>query len=491
MPILLRTEAMIGGRWCPAKSGLTFPTYNAGNGELMADVAACDREDIDLAVTAARKAFEGEWGDIAPTARGKLLHKVADLIRANASDLAMLDTRNAGRPIRDTRNDIVRAADIFDFYGGICDKLRGATIPVPSGYFAYTIREPYGVVGAIVPWNLPLVMACLKSAPALAAGNTVILKPAEQTPLSALVLADLCQQAGLPDGAINIVPGFGEAAGAALAAHMGVDKIAFTGSTDVGRRIMQAASNNIKGLTLELGGKAPNIVFEDADLELAARGALFSSFHHQGQVCAAGSRLLVQKSIATRCLEVILSKAKKIKVGSPEDPDVHAGALISHKQFERVQGYVDAGLREGGQLLIGGSRLINGVPAGGYYYKPTIFSDIEPEMTIAQQEIFGPVLAIMTFNDEVDAVRLANSTLFGLTAAVWTRDAARAARVPRAIRAGTVWTNMINMMNVAVPAGGHGQSGFGNEYGIEGAEGYTRLKTVWANHAGHPVGWDL
>jgi betaine-aldehyde dehydrogenase len=254
---------------------------------------------------------------------------------------------------------------------------------------------------------------------------------------------------------------------------------------------MQAASNNIKGLTLELGGKAPNIVFEDSDLAMAARGALFSSFHHQGQVCAAGTWLLVQKSIQTRFLEVLLSKAQKVKVGSPEDPDVHAGALVSREQFDRVQSYVDAGQREGGQLLIGGSRLTIDVPAGGHYYKPTVFSSIAPEMTIAQEEIFGPVLTVMTFDDEADAVRLANSTLYGLTAAVWTRDAARATRMPRAIRAGTVWTNMINMMNVAVPAGGQGQSGFGNEYGIEGAEGYTRLKTVWANHAGHPVGRDL
>lgn len=491
MVLPMRTDAFIGGQWRPAASGMTLRTYNAGTGEVMAEVAACDREDIDMAVAAARRAYNGEWSRLAPTARGRALRDVANLIRANAADLALLDTRNAGRPIRDTRNDLVRAADIFDFYGGICDKLRGATLPVPPGYFCHTIREPYGVVGAIIPWNLPLVMACLKSAPALAAGNAVVLKPAEQTPLSALALADLCQQAGLPDGAINVVPGFGETAGAALAAHMDVDKIAFTGSTETGRNIMKAASGNIKGLTLELGGKAPNIVFEDADLDMATRGALFSSFHHQGQVCAAGTRLLLHRSIKQSFLDLLLSKAQRIRVGFPEDPDVHVGALISPDQFDRVQNYVDTANREGGQLLAGGTRLTANVPDGGFYYQPTVFSDVVGNMTIAQEEIFGPVLAVMTFEDEEDAVRIANATMYGLTAAVWTRDAGRATRLPRAIKAGTVWTNMINMMNVAVPAGGHGQSGTGNEYGIEGAEGYTRLKTVWSNYAGHPVGWDL
>jgi acyl-CoA reductase-like NAD-dependent aldehyde dehydrogenase len=491
MVLSLRTEAFIGGTWRPAASGMTLRTYNAGTGEIMAEVAACDREDVDLAVAAARRAFEGEWSRVAPTARGRLLRDVANLIRVNAADLALLDTRNAGRPIRDTRNDLVRAADIFDFYGGICDKLRGATLPVPPGYFCHTIREPYGVVGAIIPWNLPLVMACLKSAPALAAGNAVVLKPAEQTPLSALALADICQQAGLPAGVINVVPGFGETAGAALAAHMDVDKIAFTGSTEIGRSIMRAASCNIKGLTLELGGKAPNIIFDDADLGMAARGALFSSFHHQGQVCAAGTRLLVQRSVQEKFVEILLAKAQGIKVGFPEDPDVHVGALISPEQFDRVQSYVEIATQEGGRLLTGGSRLTTNVPGGGHYYQPTVFSGVGEKMTIAQEEIFGPVLAVMTFDDEQEAVRIANSTMYGLTAAVWTRDAARATRLPRSIKAGTVWTNMINMMNVAVPAGGHGQSGVGNEYGIEGAEGYTRLKTVWSNYAGHPVGWDL
>ncbi|MCB1500257.1 MAG: aldehyde dehydrogenase family protein [Bauldia sp.] len=491
MTLSLRTNAFIDGAWTPAASGMTFRTYNPGTGEVLADVAACDREDVNLAVAAARRAFDGPWSAIAPTARGTLLRQIASLIRANAADLALLDTRNAGRPIRDTRNDLVRAADIFDFYGGLTDKLRGATIPVPPGYSAITIHEPYGVVGAIIPWNLPLVMACLKAAPALAAGNTVVLKPAEQTPLSALVLAELCQEAGLPDGVLNVVPGFGETAGAALAENTGVDKIAFTGSTEVGRLIMQAASGNIKGLTLELGGKAPNIVFADADLEMAARGALFTVFHHQGQVCAAGTRLIVERSIHDAFLGLLVEKIGRIKIGLPEDPSVHVGALISREQLERVESYVGKGLAEGGRLVTGGGALRDKVPAGGHYFRPTVFADIAPEMTVAREEIFGPVLSVLAFDGEDDAIRLANSTLYGLTAAVWTRDAGRAARLPRRIRAGTVWTNMINMMNVAVPAGGHGQSGFGNEYGIEGAEGYTRLKTVWTNFAEHPVGWAL
>lgn len=487
----VHTELFIDGRWQSAASGRTFATYNPATGEVLAEVAAGDAEDVDRAVRAARRAFEGPWSRVTPSSRGSLLRTIASAIRANAESLALLDTRNAGRPIRDTRNDLIRAADIFDFYGGLTDKLRGATLPVPPDYLAYTIREPYGVVGAIFPWNLPLVMACLKTAPALAAGNAVVLKPAEQTPLSALALAAICQEAGLPDGVLNVVPGYGETAGAALAGHLDIDKIAFTGSTDVGRLIMQAASRNIKAVTLELGGKAPNIVFPDADQEMAARGALFSCFHHQGQICAAGTRLLVHRDIYAQFLDLLLAKLTKIRVGAPEQPDIHIGPLISQEQYGRVQSYVDMGLKEGGKLLAGGARIAEHVPAGGHYYCPTIFTNIMPDMTIAREEIFGPVLAVMPFDDEEHAVRLANGTLYGLTAAVWTRDTARAARLARRIRAGTVWTNMINMMNVAVPAGGHGQSGLGHEYGIEGAEGYTKLKTVWVNQGEKPVGWDL
>lgn len=466
-------------------------TTNPANGAPLAEVSAGDTEDIERAVTAARRAYEGAWGRMAPTARGALLRRIAELIRGRADALMLLDTRDAGRPIRDTRNDLIRASDIFDFYGGICDKLRGATLPVPHGFFSYTLRVPYGVVGAIFPWNIPLVMACLKAAPALAAGNTVVLKPAEQTPLSALQLAAICAEAGLPEGVLNVVNGEGETAGAALARHPGVDKIAFTGSTDVGRLIMQAASGNMKGLTLELGGKAPNVVFADADLDMAARGALFTCFHHQGQICAAGTRLLVERSICDEFIGILLGKMQKLRVGNPEDPGVHIGALISDEQCRRVEHYVARGSQEGARLVTGGGRLVDSLPAGGRYFQPTIFRDVTPGMTIAQEEIFGPVLAVMTFEDEEDAVRQCNSVIYGLTAAVWTRDIARANRMARRIQAGTVWTNMINMMNVAVPAGGHGQSGFGNEYGIEGAEGYTRLKTVWVNYGENPVGWDV
>ena len=483
--------AFINGDYQPASSGRIFPIHNPGTGETLAEVALCAAEDVDKAVIAARKAFEGVWREISPSARGKILRKIADLIRENAAELALLDTRNAGRPIRDTRNDIVRAADIWDFYGALADKLRGASLPVPLGYSAHTIREPWGVVGSIIPWNLPLVMACLKAAPALAAGNTVILKPAEQTPLSALVLARLAAEAGIPDGVFNVVPGNGESAGAALAAHLDVDKIAFTGSTDVGRQIMRAASGNIKGLTLELGGKMPNIVFADADLDTAARAALFSCFHHQGQVCAAGTRLMVQKEIHDEFLDKLLTLLAKVKVGLPEDETVHIGALISEMQYDRVDRYVALGRQQGASLVAGGHAFTTDVPRGGFYYTPTIFVGADATMDIVKEEIFGPVLSVLTFGDEDEAVSLANDTLYGLTAAIWTTDAARAARMPLRIKSGTIWTNMINMMNVAVPAGGHKQSGFGIEYGIEGAEGYTRLKTVWSNYANHPVGWSL
>jgi len=485
------TDLFIDGQWQPAVSGETFTTYNPATGEALAEVAKADAADIDRAVIAARKAFEGEWSKITPTQRGNLLQKVAQIIRERADEIALLDTRDGGRPIRDTPNDLVRASEIFDFYGGMADKLRGATLPVPPEFSCYTIREPYGVVGAIFPWNLPFVMACLKAAPAMAAGNTVILKPAEQTPLSALHLGAICQEAGIPDGVINIVNGYGETAGAALAAHLDVDKIAFTGSTEVGRLIMQAASSNIKSVTLELGGKAPNIIFADADLEMAARGALFSVYHHQGQICAAGTRLIVEKSIKDKMIDILLEKMKNIHVAVSEDPQAHLASLISREQYERVQSYVEIGQSEGGQLVTGGKRLTDGLPAGGYYYQPTIFADVTANMRIAREEIFGPVLSILTFEDETEAVQLANDVMYGLTAAVWTRDIARANRLVRQIKSGTVWTNMINKMHVAVPAGGHGQSGLGNEYGIEGAENYTRLKTVWVNISESPVGWDV
>ena len=315
------TDLFIDGQWQPSTSGETFTTCNPATGEVLAEVAQGGAEDINLAVVAARNAFEGEWSRIAPTERGNRLRRVANIIRERADELALLDTRDGGRPIRDTPNDLVRASEIFDFYGGMADKLRGATLPVPPEFSCYTIREPYGVVGAIFPWNLPFVMACLKTAPALAAGNTIVLKPAEQTPLSALHLAKICQEAGIPDGVVNVVNGYGETAGATLAGHMDVDKIAFTGSTDVGRLVMQAASNNLKAVTLELGGKAPNIIFADADLEMAARGALFSVYHHQGQICAAGTRLIVEKQVKDEMLDILLDKMQRIRVGVPEDPD--------------------------------------------------------------------------------------------------------------------------------------------------------------------------
>jgi acyl-CoA reductase-like NAD-dependent aldehyde dehydrogenase len=484
-------DALIGAVFVPARSGARMRVSNPANGALLAQVAACGAADIDDAVKAARRAFEGAWSHLAPTERGRLLRRVAELIRSHAQKLALLDTRDAGRPIRDTTNDLIRAADIFDFFGGACDKLRGATLPVPPGFIARTVREPYGVVGAIVPWNIPLVMACLKIAPALAAGNTVVLKPAEETPLSALALGRLCLEAGIPEGAVNIVPGEGETAGSALVSHPGVDKIAFTGSTQTGRLIMQAAAGSMKGLTLELGGKAPNIIFADADLDRAVQATLFTAFHHQGQICASGSRLLVEASIADEFIARLALAAGRIRVGDPEDPQTHVGAVISHRQMATIERYVASGLQEGALLVTGGARATDGLPEGGLYFQPTVFSAVSPSMEIAREEIFGPVLSVLTFADEAEAVRLANDTAYGLTAAIWTRDADRAGRMPGLVRAGTVWVNTTNVMNVAVPAGGFGLSGFGKEYGLEGAEGYTRLKTVWQDTIARPLGWGI
>lgn len=473
-------KLFINGQWEDAVSGGTFPSINPATGETIAHVAAGDTADIDLAVKAARAAFEGEWGKTSPAERGRILHKFADQIEAHAEELAMLDSIDAGKPLLDCQADIPAVLAIVRFFAGLTDKIRGHTIPVQPGYVAYTRREPYGVIGAIIPWNYPFYNACLKIAPILAMGNTCVLKPAEQTPLSALELARIAQEAGIPNGVLNIVPGFGETAGAALASHMGVDKISFTGSTQVGRLVMEAAAkSNLKPVTLELGGKSPNIIFADANLEPALDAAALTVFYNQGQTCTAATRLLVQKEIAPTVVKELVDRARKVKVGDPLAPDTHLGAIVSREQYDRVCSYIERGKGEGAHLEFGGTPPEDPTLEKGFFMQPTIFTDVRPTMSIAQDEIFGPVLSVLEFQTEEEAVWLANQVSYGLAASVWTRDAARLLRVANAVQAGLVWANCVAIENPAVPVGGYKQSGFGKEYGMEAGLEYTRLKTIW------------
>lgn len=485
-----QAQHFIGGEWKHSASGETFDSINPATGEVIAQVAAGDVADIDAAVRSAREASRGEWGHLDPSDRSRLLNKLADIVETNAESLAQLDSLDAGKPIMDCRADIPAALSIIRFFAGLTDKVFGHTIPVQKGYFAYTRREPYGVIGAIIPWNYPLYNACVKIAPILAMGNSCVLKPAEQTPLSALELAKLVQEAGFPSGALNVVAGFGETAGAALCAHPGVDKITFTGSTEVGRLVMQAAArSNLKPVTLELGGKSPNIVFADANLKAALDSAAFTVFYNQGQTCTAATRLLVQADIADQVIEGLVSRAEKVRVGDPLSESTHLGAIISKEQYERVRSYIARGKEEGARLVAGGGPPSDPSLANGFFMRPTIFTGVRPDMSIAQEEIFGPVLSVMSFRTEEEAIDLANQVPYGLAASVWTNDAARLHRVAHAIEAGVVWGNCVFIENPAAPVGGYKQSGFGKEYGVEAGLEYTRLKTIWINMTDTAFDW--
>ncbi|HET8914009.1 MAG TPA: aldehyde dehydrogenase family protein [Ktedonobacteraceae bacterium] len=476
-------KMLIGGQWVESASGKTFETFNPSTGEVLAHVAEADAEDVNRAVIVARKAFEsGPWPKMTPSQRGRLLWKLADLIEQNADEMARLETLDNGKPIKYSKGgDVPLTADHFRYFAGWATKLEGETIPVSiPNMFTYTLREPLGVVGQIIPWNFPLQMAAWKLAPALACGNTVILKPAEQTPLTALRLGELICEAGFPDGVVNILPGFGETAGAALAAHPDVDKIAFTGSTEVGKKILQASVGNLKRVTLELGGKSPNIIFPDADLKFAVRGAINAIFFNQGQVCTAGSRLFVHKSIYDQVLEQLSGAAQKMKVGQGIDPATDMGPLISREQLERVSGYVDIGKGEGATALTGGSR-----PADehlkGYFYQPTIFSNVNDEMRVAQEEIFGPVVAALPFEDIEEVATRANRSIYGLAAGIWTSDVKKVHKMAAALKAGVIWANTYNQFDAAAPFGGYRQSGYGREMGHAVLDAYTQTKTVWIN----------
>lgn len=486
-----RYQLFIDGQFVDAESGKTFKSPNPSTGETFAEVAEADQADVDKAVAAARKAFDGKWSKMSARDRGRLLYKLSQLIERDAAQLAELETRDNGKPIKEsTYIDLPGVVENFEYFAGWPTKIEGETIPVPGQMFNYTLREPVGVCGQIIPWNFPLLMAAWKLAPALAAGNTVVLKPAEQTPVTSIELAKLIQEAGFPEGVVNIIPGYGETAGAALASHKGIDKIAFTGSTEVGKLIAKAAAGNLTKVSLELGGKAPNIIFADADMDQAVNGAMMGIFFNQGQVCCAGSRIFVEEKAKDEFLGRFKEKADRIKVGDPMDKATSMGPQVSAEQLTRIKGYVDIARAEGATVFTGGgSPQLDPEFQNGYFFQPTIFSDVDNSMRVAQEEIFGPVSSVITFKDDDELIQKANDTIYGLSAGIWTQNITRAHRFAKAIKAGVVWINTYNMMNAASPFGGYKQSGYGREMGKHALELYTQVKSVWVDLSGKPIGW--
>ncbi len=471
------TKLLINNRWIASESGKTFATVNPSTGEDICQIAEADAADVNKAVAAARAAFDrGPWRKTPASARGRLLNRLADLIEQHADELAALESMDNGKPVSVAKAvDVAATVACYRYFAGWADKIQGKTIPIDGDFFCYTRPEPVGVVGQIIPWNFPMLMQAWKLAPALATGNTVVMKPAEQTPLSALRIGQLIVDAGFPEGVVNILPGFGPTAGAAIANHMDVDKVAFTGSTEVGHLIMEAAAkSNLKRVTLELGGKSPNIVFADVDVDDAVEGAHFGLFFNHGQCCCAGSRVFVEEKIYDKFVEKSGTRAKNRTVGDPFDPKTEQGPQVDQSQFDKVMGYIESGRSEGAKLVCGGGR----VGDRGYFIQPTVFADVQDEMKIAQEEIFGPVMSIIPFKSLDEVVTRANRTDYGLAAAVWTRDIQKAHAVANSVRAGTVWVNCYNVLDTRAPFGGFKQSGIGRELGEYGLQQYTELKTV-------------
>jgi aldehyde dehydrogenase (NAD+) len=471
------TKLLINNRWVPSESGKTFATVNPSTGEEICQIAEADAADVDKAVHAARRAFEhGPWRKLPASQRGRMLHRLADLIEKHADELAALESLDNGKPVSIAKAvDVAATVGCFRYFAGWSDKVHGKTIPVDGDFFCYTRHEPVGVVGQIIPWNFPMLMLAWKLAPALATGNTVVMKPAEQTPLSALRIGELIVEAGFPEGVVNLLPGFGPTAGAAIARHMDVDKVAFTGSTEVGQLIMEAAAkSNLKRITLELGGKSPNIVFADTDLDEAVEGAHFGLFFNHGQCCCAGSRVFVEEKIYDQFVEKSGARAKRRTVGDPFDPKTEQGPQVDQIQFDKVMSYIESGRHQGAKLVCGGDR----VGDRGYFIEPTVFADVQDEMKIAREEIFGPVMSIIPFKTADEVVDRANRTTYGLAAAVWTRDIKKAHAIANSVRAGTVWVNCYNVLDTRAPFGGFKQSGIGRELGEYGLQQYTEVKTV-------------
>ena len=478
---MIRRQLYINGEWRDAAGRKTIQVINPATEEAIAEVASAEQADVDAAVAAARAAFDGPWSRLSARERGRIVWKIGEKLMEKADEIARLETLHNGKPIFESRQiEIPAAAECFQYYAGWADKIHGETIPVKGNYLTYTLREPVGVVAAIVPWNFPLLLTSWKVAPALACGNVVIIKPASQTPLTALALADIAQQVGIPPGVLNVVTGPGSRVGQLLVEHPGIDKIAFTGDTSTGRAIMRGSADTLKHITLELGGKSPNIVFPDADLDAAIRGATTGIFYGKGEVCAAGSRLLVDRSIKNEFVDKVAARAKKMVPGDPMDPKTRLGAISSMKQLETDLRYIATAKKEGATLVAGGERADIGT-GKGYFLQPTVFANVTPEMTIAREEVFGPVLATIEFADVDEAIARANATSYGLAAAVWTRDIKKAHHVARRLQAGTVWINTYNTYDTAAPFGGYKQSGFGREMSVHALQHYTQVKSVWVD----------
>jgi aldehyde dehydrogenase (NAD+) len=479
----IQNKLFINGDFVDARSGETFATVNPATEETITDVASAGAEDVDAAVKAARAQMEAgsEWQKMKPRDRAKVMWRLADLLSSRAAEIGRIETIDNGKPIFESQFvDTPAAAECLYYFAGWSGKVTGETIPVADNAFTYTLREPLGVVGAITPWNFPLMLAVWKIAPALACGNTVVIKPASNTALSLLKFAEYAKEAGLPAGVLNVIPGRGSVVGNAIVDHPGVDAIAFTGSTEVGKQLMARAAKTLKKVSLELGGKSPNIVFADADLDAAAKGALNAIFYGKGEVCAAGSRLLVEESAHEELMAKVIERANKMTAGDPLHPKTRLGAIVSKEQMENVLSYIEAGKNEGAKLVAGGQRTDIGT-GKGYFIQPTIFDDVTPDHRIAREEIFGPVLATLKFKDAEDGIAKANATVYGLAAAVWTRDVSKAHRIARAVKAGTVWVNTYNLYDPSLPFGGFKESGFGRDQGKDALEKYTQTKSVWVN----------